>query len=374
MKRRVYCPHCRHHLLSPLREGSVELDACMRCGGLWFDRGELTQVIDASVGKAVQLREALAGLDSRGEVTTMACPSCYRHEDPAVRQGSNYLVAYRFEELGNVEIDVCETCQGLWLEKGELAQVQTARAHEIIGQDTSWKSWLFQFFLTLPVEFNLKPRRFPLVTVTLVALNTALLLLMMASGTSGANAIATQWGLIPEQAFSGHWLLTTLTYGFLHGGLLHLLLNMYFLYILGDNVEDLLGRPGFIAFYMTALVFAGLAHTLISSGSSTPMVGASGAISGVMAAYTVFFRHARLTFMILFWQFKLKATSYFIIWAAFNVFGLLMGQGNIAWDAHLGGFACGLVIALLLDKRIVGSHPYLPLLRQGASSDGSDAS
>jgi membrane associated rhomboid family serine protease len=151
---------------------------------------------------------------------------------------------------------------------------------------------------------------------------------------------------------------------FLHGGLLHIAMNMYFLYVLGDNVEDVLGRFGFIAFYLFAGICGGLVHTAMAWGDTTPMVGASGAISGVMAAYAVFFRKAKLTFMLIVFQFKLSAPFYMLIWLGLNVLGYVSDQGNVAWGAHLGGFAAGLVVALLLDKQVLERHAFVRLLRQ----------
>lgn len=349
MLKRGYCPHCRRHLLSPVAEGSTELDACVHCGGLWFDHGELARVIDTSVGEPVRP----ADLGQPGASTSMRCPAC-----------EDFLVAYTFAELGGVELDVCEHCEGVWLERGELPRLQVARAHEILDKERTWRNWLFQFVSHLPVEFNVRPRRFPLVSAGIIAINVALTLFLLANGELAS--VVTRWGLVPREAFSQHWLITTISYSFLHGGVLHLLFNMYFLYILGDNVEDVLGRFGFSAFYLLLAALAGVTHTLLAPGDPTPMVGASGAISGVLGAYAVFFRHARLTFMLLFWQFKLRAPIYIAIWASMNVAGLLLGTSHIAWDAHLGGFAAGLLAAFALDRTVVSAHPFLPLLRQSA--------
>jgi membrane associated rhomboid family serine protease len=98
-------------------------------------------------------------------------------------------------------------------------------------------------------------------------------------------------------------------------------------------------------------------------GSSIPVVGASGAISGLMAAYAVFYRKARLTWMLIVIQFRIAAPWWVLIWFGLNVLGFLAGQQGIAWGAHLGGFLMGLVLALLLDRGVLRRNPRVRLVR-----------
>ena len=356
MSHRRKCPRCHRHELDPTRYGSVEIDACVYCGGLWFDQGELEQAVGEAIGSSASLIDDLAEVALRKDAEGLACPAC-----------AGQLVCYEFPNLGDVDLDVCESCQGVWVDQGELQQVQRGRAQELIDGSITWRSWLFQFLLSLPVEYNLRPRRFPLVTVSLVAINVLLTAVLLLGG--GLEPAVMSWGLIPGQLLAGRGLATLLTHAFLHGGLIHLAFNMYFLYILGDNVEDVLGRGGYLLFYLLVAVAGAVTHVAIHPGDATPMVGASGAVSAVMAAYMVFFRHARLTMMFFFIQFKLPTAAYVLFWAAINVFGVLTQRGNIAWGAHLGGFACGLTIALLLDRRIVAKNPILKLLRAKKPAD-----
>ena len=350
------CPRCHRHELDQTRYGGVEIDACVYCGGLWFDQGELEQAVGEAIGTSANLTDDLAEVALRKDSTGLDCPAC-----------AGQLICYEFPNLGDVELDVCESCQGVWLDQGELQHVQRGRAQELIDGSITWRSWLFQFLLSLPVEFNLRPRRFPLVTASLVVINVVLAVVLLLGG--GLEPAVMSWGLIPEQLAAGKGLVTLLTHAFLHGGLIHLAFNMYFLYILGDNVEDVLGRGGYVLFYLLVAVAGAMTHLAIHPGDTTPMVGASGAVSGVMAAYMVFFRHARLTMMFFFIQFKLPTAAYVLVWAAINVLGVLTQRGNIAWGAHLGGFACGLIIALLLDRRIVTQNPILKLLRAKKPAD-----
>lgn len=144
-------------------------------------------------------------------------------------------------------------------------------------------------------------------------------------------------------------ILTLLTCIFLHGGLLHFLGNMWFLFIFGDNVEDRYGHGGFLAFYLATGIFASAAHLAIDPGSTIPTVGASGAIAGVMGGYFILHPRAMVLsvipiFVIL--EFIVLPAPVFLgIWFLFQFF---QGQG-IAWMAHVGGFVAGLAVSWLLS-------------------------
>jgi serine/threonine protein kinase len=119
----AHCPHCPEQLMSPVTLGAVEVDLCPLCRGVWFDLGEETEVARQSLGENGPLREIIAELGQRLKVVAMRCPCC---DEP--------LVAYRFAQFDGLEAELCELCGGLWLEHGELAQVQRSRAHEIVRQ------------------------------------------------------------------------------------------------------------------------------------------------------------------------------------------------------------------------------------------------
>lgn len=149
---------------------------------------------------------------------------------------------------------------------------------------------------------------------------------------------------------------TLLTALFLHGGWVHLAGNMLFLWIFGDNVEARLGHARYALFFFACGVVATLAQVAIHPGSRTPIVGASGAIAAVMAAYMVFFPHARvktLVFWFVFFQVvRIPAIVFLGYWIAVQFLaGLAMqgsGEGGVAWFAHVGGFAAGLAAAFFL--------------------------
>ncbi|MEM6690888.1 MAG: rhomboid family intramembrane serine protease [Planctomycetota bacterium] len=152
--------------------------------------------------------------------------------------------------------------------------------------------------------------------------------------------------------------LTMVTCMFLHGGLMHFLGNMWFLYIFGDNVEDRLGHIGYAMVYLGTGILAGLAHYLTNSDSVIPTIGASGAIAGVMGAYAWFYPHARvqavIPLVIIFQILIVPAPVFLGIWFVFQtVSGLSAsadGMGGVAWWAHVGGFVAGAAVAVILGR------------------------
>ncbi|MFO0603254.1 MAG: rhomboid family intramembrane serine protease [Polyangiales bacterium] len=174
---------------------------------------------------------------------------------------------------------------------------------------------------------------------------------------------AFDWGLVPRQLTHGHdplaWA-TVATHMFLHGGWMHVLGNLWFLYIFGDNVEDNMGPARFAVFYLLSGVAAAGAQVLSNPEAGVPMVGASGAIAGVLAAYMVLFPRARvLTFLpipfILYWV-ELPAVVFLVVWFGMQFFSGLgsLGQqsgGGVAYWAHIGGFLAGLVMVFFFRRQ-----------------------
>ncbi len=147
--------------------------------------------------------------------------------------------------------------------------------------------------------------------------------------------------------------LTIITCIFLHGGWMHFIGNMWFLYIFGDNVEDRFGHLGYLLMYLGTGIFAGVSHLLTNAVSPIPTIGASGAIAGVMGAYAMLYPHARvyavLPLFIFFKTFVLPAPIFLGIWFAFQILNGMLAMGaatGVAWWAHIGGFAAGVVLAI----------------------------
>ena len=141
---------------------------------------------------------------------------------------------------------------------------------------------------------------------------------------------------------------------FFHGGIGHLLSNLWVLFIFGNNIEDAFGHLPYLVFYLAAGVVASGAHILLQPLSTIPVVGASGAIAGVMGAYAVLFPRARVTAIIppfFFWPFALPAMLFLAIWF-FSQFLLAGGGTDIAWEAHVAGVVFGVLVALIARRSL----------------------
>jgi len=354
------CPRCHACALEAVRVGDLARSVCPKCGGLWCDPGAWDET---ALGPRLSL--PLASGDVRvgrpGASRPATCPA-----------GHDALLEVRVDGIQNLAIDVCETCGGVWFDHDEWAHLEALRqwqAHRpALERRTTWGEWFFQLILRLPIEFNIRPRRLPIVTLSIIAVSVVLQVLAFNERAAGALYLfALDVGHSPPLAVP----VQLATHQFLHAGWLHLLPNMYFLYILGDNIEDVLGRMPFLLFFLAcgaagaaAQVAAGLAN-----GGTMSLVGASGAIAGVMAAYLVLFRRAKLTFMLLLWQFKLGAFVWIGVWLGLQ-FGAALadpagGVTGVAWWAHLGGFAAGALIVLPIRHRLTTRHALLHLLNTG---------
>jgi membrane associated rhomboid family serine protease len=159
-----------------------------------------------------------------------------------------------------------------------------------------------------------------------------------------------------------HWY-TPLTSMFLHGGWFHLIGNMWFLWLFGNNVEDSMGRGRYLGFYLLCGVAAAAAQTFVSPASIVPMVGASGAISGVMGAYVVLYPRVRVHMLVILFVFitRIAVPAYLMLgyWFLLQLFGgsMAQGEGGVAFWAHVGGFVAGaLLISMFKDRDLVRKH------------------
>ena len=194
----------------------------------------------------------------------------------------------------------------------------------------------------------------PYVTIALIAINILVFLWYFTQLTEWQlNDFFMTWGLIPARFMSGDGVQTIFTSMFLHGGWMHLAGNMLFLWIFGDNLEEEMGHVGFLLFYLSCGVAAGLAQALPDPGSPVPMVGASGAIAGVMGGYLMLFPRAKVDvlfiFLIFFRIFAVPAWIVLGLWFGIQIFAGLStpsDAGGVAYWAHAGGFVAGLLLTL----------------------------
>ncbi len=205
----------------------------------------------------------------------------------------------------------------------------------------------------LPIgDDNSQRRLFPIVTYALIALNVFVFLLELA----GENAFINSWSFVPARMISNPTagFITLFTSMFLHAGWLHLGGNMLYLLIFGDNVEDRFGHFKFLVFYILCGLAAGLAQYAVSMSSENPTLGASGAIAGVLAAYLVLFPGRKVRVLLAAWIVNLPALLVIGVWIVIQLvsgLGTLSNattSGGVAYMAHIGGFAAGLVLTLFL--------------------------
>lgn len=215
----------------------------------------------------------------------------------------------------------------------------------------------------IPLRDNIAIRTSPIITACIVFVNIFIFVWLRLSLTGAQGEVVYKYyGLIPRElttALAVRWdlapynMMTVFTSMFLHGGVLHLGGNMLYLWIFGNNVEDSMGHGRFIVFYLLSGIVAALVQFLYDPVSSIPMIGASGAVSGVLGAYLVLYPYARiktLFFIIIFIKiFEVPAVMLLTIWFFMQVF--YSHLGGVAWYAHIGGFVFGLLAIKFFSRR-----------------------
>ena len=247
----------------------------------------------------------------------------------------------------------------------------------------------------IPLRDNIPSRTTPVITYLVIAICSIAFLMQIRSADHG-NTIAEQYGMVPARLTNPEaspvikqralvrtegggvrevvvehplasapiapWM-TIITCMFLHGGWMHFLGNMWFLYVFGDNVEDRLGHVGFLLMYLGTGAAAGLAHYVTDHMSPVPTIGASGAIAGVMGAYAWLYPKAKvqaiLPLIIIMRVFVVPAPIFLGIWFVFQTYSGFTASGGqaggVAWWAHIGGFVAGLLVALAVGRAHLGN-------------------
>lgn len=213
-----------------------------------------------------------------------------------------------------------------------------------------------------PLYDTVRSRTFPLVTLTLILANVVAFLYELRMDPATLKEFIFTWGLIPARFLgdiSTGWT-TIFSSMFLHGGWFHIINNMWVLFIFGDNVEAGMGKIRYLIFYLLSGVAAGLLQTFILPSSLVPMIGASGAVAGVLGAYLILFPRSRIASLVpilfIFTIIEIPAMLYLIFWFVSQLYsGLFAVQGGggsgIAWWAHIGGFVFGLVMVFFFRRR-----------------------
>jgi membrane associated rhomboid family serine protease len=305
-------------------------------------------------------QDARSGTD----VGDRACPACDRK-----------MKVVPLADTGNLYVDVCLGCHFIWFDPHEFEKVSEADQRLIARQELSpvskaalaraeikllqeqrkaeyasadppdswWEITLTVF--GLPVEYdNQGISERPIITWSL----SALMVLVYAIAFSDLHGTAEKWGLVPADLFR-HYGLTFISSFFLHGGLFHLLGNLYFFLVFGDNVEDEMGRSGYLLLLAASALVGDVFHILGDPRSTTPLVGASGGISGIIVYYALQFPKTRIGMLIFFRWYRIPVGWLLILWLAAQVLGALQqvsGFGNVSALAHLGGASVGFLFWL----------------------------
>lgn len=230
--------------------------------------------------------------------------------------------------------------------------------------------------MLIPIRDENPRRSWPIFTAALVVVNVMLFVYKASLGPLGAQGLVTAAGAIPVEIARLRDLvgvdpatglvhlpalvplpLTILSSMFLHADVLHLIGNLWFLWLFGDNVEDRLGKPRFLSFYLLAGVGGALAQIMLSPSSAIPMIGASGAIAGVLGGYLVLFPHARVvSFVAIPFLWHLTAVPAWVFLGIWFVGQFFLGGSAVAWMAHVGGFLVGMLLVRLMARRDLGDR------------------
>ncbi len=218
----------------------------------------------------------------------------------------------------------------------------------------------------IPLRDRNPARSFPLITILLIISNIVIFIYEVSLSETKLKEFIFIYGAIPQELSRRIDLppktpiplpFTLITSMFLHGGILHILGNMLYLWIFGNNIEDTLRKIRFIIFYILCGISASFTHILMNPHSDVPMIGASGAISGILGAYMLLYPFAMVDTLIpffFFWRIvPIPAFLFILIWFLMQIAGASQTGGNIAWFAHIGGFLSGMVFLFIFRKRRV---------------------
>jgi membrane associated rhomboid family serine protease/Zn-finger nucleic acid-binding protein len=363
----MLCPNCQKPL-HPFNYHSIIIDLCAQCGGLWFDPQELPAYIETfrkihefpplALSEATQKAHNIYTLAEQHK----KCPRCLLP-----------MTKFNYAYNSNVFLDRCSICQGIWTDRDEivkavrfnqgnslinkLAEAMAKEQKDFQQQLDTMEAFasvssrvplilLFMPKIILPLTDDNPRINVPWVTLILIGLNisifwTQLLFLPIETWP----ALYQRFGLIPSQFMAGDVNITLFTAFFLHGGLFHLLGNMFFLWLFGDNVEDRFGPVKFLLFYLACGLAANCGHIYFHQTSTVPLIGASGAVSGIMGAYLVLFPKIKIKTLLFFKVIDIPAIVFLIGWLGLQFFNSwlahLTHQASIAWWAHIGGFIFG---------------------------------
>lgn len=369
------CPVCNVEMKQFQME-HTELDMCEKCQGIWFDKGEFQTILkslennsEVSYDKYNPFGKKIDVIDPK-LYTKRHCSRC-----------GEIMEQFNYAYDSNIFLDKCPSCGSIWADKGEVLKAAIHNKGypklEAIGRKMTENATnmetlkdlsrtaeelkssgiraLFLPKIILPLSDDNPRICVPFVTISIILANILALIFGVIAIIGGKDIISL--ALVSSNIIVGKNLHSLITSMFLHAGILHLFFNMFFLWIFGDNVEDYLGHFRFLAFYLLFGIFGGLLFTATSINTplaSVPAIGASGAISGIIAAYFLIYPNARVN--ILFFSKIIKAPAflyigwYILMQIIFVSIKSATGYEAVGYSAHLGGIIGALLIVFMIKQ------------------------
>jgi len=380
------CPVCNLPLRNIQHEGQ-SVDICSNCKGMWLAEGELQQVVHGLLSENKvdyeTVQEAYRNkplIYNRVGMPIRICPKC-----------KTQMHTFNYSYDSNVFLDKCSSCGGIWADKGEIEQVAkyikgnpkidkyadafagsyarfetfesnakeiTKTSNDLMSADGDRGKLLAIFYTIIPFPLgdDFPTKRFAKATFGLIFLNVLIFVLQSIFVHGDQERYFNFVGQIPSLALSIKRAPTYISSMFVHGGLIHLIGNMYYLWIFGDNVEDEMGSFKFIIFYLLCGIFGSIIFCLMHPSLNEPAIGASGAISGVLGAYLLLFPRQYLEVFWLGRKREISAVYYLMSWIIMQLFigsiSLATKDVNIAYWAHIGGFITGLILLRLFVRKV----------------------
>jgi membrane associated rhomboid family serine protease/Zn-finger nucleic acid-binding protein len=351
----MQCPICKKPFVSISIHG-IEIDSCTGCFGIWFEKNELPEFLEK-----LENGELSGGPK---EVSTLSPATENRKRERSFCPKFNQLVSPL--TVGNSDITVlrCANCRGIWVEPSQIKSLRdwykNAKVSERLSIHALPREPALNVVDRAPalkaifnlVEAEVDRKNFPAITVFIILVN----ILLFIWSYFYPHKAWMFWN-IPESIskFPFVYTYTLLSSMFMHGGIFHLIFNMYFLWIFGNNIEDRIGPAKYVVFYLSCGIFAGLIHTFLTGHPELPTLGASGAVSGIMGGYLYLYPRAKLTFhTLIIWRplkFRLPVWFYLGVWffGSQIIYAALAIPGT-AWYAHIAGFIFGFGVMFGMRK------------------------
>ncbi|MBI5675703.1 MAG: rhomboid family intramembrane serine protease [Nitrospirae bacterium] len=334
----------------------IEIESCSECDGAWFDRNELPQYLsnkaDSDWHNVLLNEKQLKTNNDFGFNGGGFCPKC----NQAVEQIS-------IPDL-KIKILKCVGCMGVWIRRCHLQPLtqwyitatpsQKLQLKDYDDQADTWEieedAPLGASLLGLIKDDN-PTRSFPYTTASLIIINTLIFIYCLYL-KDNTFLLMVPASLLSSPLTNIHTVFTSM---FMHANIFHLIGNMYYLWVFGDNVEDRLGPIKYLSVYLFCGVIADFTHALVTDRPDLPTLGASGAISGILGGYLLLYPKARISAFSLVYFRSIRFTSPAWLYLGVWFFGqqwlnAALGSCGVAWYAHIGGFISGFLILLLLKS------------------------